>query len=118
MKFTKKQKIANLKKGIKALRQNKRKARFRMQRSNGGRCCLCVLAHVAEDICKVPRNSFCEDVLPNIDLSEVFAIATNNNKMPQVKGIALDRLNDRGISGKACSHKAIAQMLEDEYINK
>jgi hypothetical protein len=117
-KFTEEQKIENLKKGIEALRKNRKKAVGAMKNDRGGRCCLCVLAHVAEDICGVERDTFVGTFMPSIDLREIFAIGSIT--FPEnlvVNGQSLSSWNDGSIECKKTSHKKIADMLEKGYIS-
>lgn len=117
-KFTKKQKIENLKKGIEALRKNRKKAVGVMKNDQGGRCCLCVLAHVAEDICGVKHDTFVGTFMPTVDLYKVFAINTSNFRDLIVNGRNLSEWNDGIGECKKTSHKKIADMLEKENIKK
>ena len=118
-KFTKKQKIENLKKGIEALRKNRKKAIGAMKNDRGGRCCLCVLAHVAEDICGVEHDTFVGAFMPTVNLSKVFAINTAPNLFDLiVNGRNLSEWNDGVVKGTRASHKKIADMLEKENIKK
>jgi hypothetical protein len=118
-KFTEEQKIENLKKGIEALRKNRKKAVGAMKNDRGGRCCLCVLAHVAEDICGVERDTFVGTCMPTVDLYNVFAINTTLNFRDLiVNDQSLSEWNDGSSNAKKTSHKQIADMLEKENIKK
>jgi len=111
--FTERQKKNNLKKGIAALRANKKKAIGRMRRVNtGGRCCLCVLADTAEEICKLRKGSLSGTFFPEINLSKVFAVKSDKDKNILIGGTTASTLNDT----KRKSHAVIADMLEKEYL--
>jgi hypothetical protein len=117
----------NLKLGIKALRENPLKAKDQMRDSSGGRCCLCVLSEVAEDIQGVPRGTFTyrepdgEDaIVPTSDLAEIFGLHNEfiseqfnfliNHKMASI-------WNDGLGFTPELSHKEIADMIEKEFLS-
>jgi hypothetical protein len=117
--FTKKQKKDNLKKAVEALRNNPKKTMRKMMDDDGGRCCLCVMAHVAEDICGVPRNSFCGYLTPKIQMSKVFAIAHGKIMVDDnilIQGEYASVWND-GFRVDEKTHAEIADMLEKEYLS-
>jgi len=119
-KFTPEQKIENLKLAIKALRENPIKAKHKMSDEFGGRCCLCVIAHVAEDICGVKRNTFCDFLTPNVNLNEIFPF---NNHFIRIgdnillKGEYASNWND-GSNVEEKTHAEIADMIEEEFLVK
>lgn len=125
--FTEEQKKDNLRLAIKALRENPKKAMHMMQDNAGGRCCLCVMAHVAEDIMGYDRGELCGSITPRFDMSAVFG--TRVMKPPGnfvgdptnvvIGGVVASSYNDGdgyrdGI--KPLSHTEIADMLEKEYL--
>ena len=116
--FTEEQKKDNLRLAIKALRENPKKALERMQDNNGGRCCLCVMAHVAEDIMGYERNELCCGELPLFKMSDVFAVQELETFPENVKvGEHLaSRWNDGGDDIEEKTHAEIADMLEKEYL--
>jgi hypothetical protein len=117
-KFTEEQKKDNLRKAVQALRENPKKAHGQMMNAVGGRCCLCVMAHVAEDICGAERNSFCGDETPNIDLREVFNVkyCTPTGDNFELSGEYAAVWND-GFNVEEKSHAEIADMIEKEYLS-
>ena len=117
--FTEEQKKDNLRKAVEALRNNPKKAKGQMMDVVGGRCCLCVMAHVAEDICGAGRNSFCGSKTPNIDLREVFNV---KDTPPSGDNFLLGNQyaavwNDGGIDVEEKTHAEIADMIEKEYLS-
>ncbi len=125
--FTEEQKKDNLRLAIKALRENPKKAMHMMQDNAGGRCCLCVMAHVAEDIMGYERDELCGIMNPRFDMSAVFgtrAMQPIGNFVGDptnvvIGGVVASRYNDgdsyrEGI--KPLSHAEIADMLEKEYL--
>jgi hypothetical protein len=114
--FTEEQKKDNLRLAVKALRENPKKAKGQMIDDDGGRCCLCVMAHVAEDICGVERNSFCSILLPTIDLSDVFAVADYASFDVVLGGDAASDWNDGSVGFVEKTHAEIADMIEKEYL--
>ena len=124
-KFTEEQKKDNLRLAVKALRENPKKATRQMMDDDGGRCCLCVMSHVAEDICGVERNSFCGSETPNIDLRKVFNVedATSTGDNFRVGGQYAAVWNDGanvwndGFDVEEKSHAEIADMIEKEYLS-
>jgi hypothetical protein len=116
-KFTEEQKKDNLRKAVKALRENPKKAKNLMMDENGGRCCLCVMAHVAEDICGEERNSFCSWKTPNIDLDQVFALPDGCGDNFLLDGQWAAVWNDGANGMEEKSHAEIADMIEKEYLS-
>ncbi len=116
-KFTKEQQRANLIKGIAALRRNKKKAKGRMRDSDGGRCCLCVLANSAERICGVKKGTFEGRGFPKIQLGSIFGI-TNTNTWNDllIHGKNASYWNDGRGNVPEKTHKEIARMLKAEYL--
>jgi len=117
----------NLKLGIKALRENPLKAKDQMRDSSGGRCCLCVLSEVAEDIQGVPRGTFTyrephgEDaIVPTSDLAEIFGLH-NESSSGQFNFLINDKMasiwNDGFGFTPELSHKEIADMIEKEFLS-
>jgi hypothetical protein len=115
--FTEEQKKENLRLAIKALRENPKKAKEMMQDGNGGRCCLCVMAHVAEDIMGYKRNELCNEALPLFTMSDVFAVQESKTfpENVEVGGDLASRWNDGGDDIEEKTHAEIADMLEKEY---
>jgi len=114
--FTPDQKIENLKLAIKALRENPIKAKHKMTDELGGRCCLCVIAHVAEDICGVKRNTFCDFLTPNINLNKIFPFDNVNvGDNIFLQGEYASNWND-GCNVKEKTHAEIADMIEEEFM--
>jgi hypothetical protein len=116
--FTEEQKKDNLRLAVKALRENPKKAKGQMIDDDGGRCCLCVMAHVAEDICGVERNDFCGTHLPKINLGEVFALfkdkyGIRDNIVLQDEYASV--WND-GERVEEKTHAEIADMIEAQYL--
>jgi hypothetical protein len=125
--FTEEQKKDNLRLAIKALRDNPKKAMDTMQDNAGGRCCLCVMAHVAEDIMGYDRGELCGIMTPRFDMSAVFgtrAIQPTGNFVGDPTNVVIgevvaSRYNDGDtyIGGlKPLAHVEIADMLEKEYL--
>jgi len=116
--FTEEQKKENLRLAIKALRENPKKALERMQDENGGRCCLCVMAHVAEDIMGYERDELCGESLPLFKMSDVFAVQELDTFPDNVKvgKYLASRWNDGDDNIEEKTHKEIADMLEKEYL--
>jgi len=116
--FTEEQKKDNLRKAVEALRNNPKKAKNQMMDVVGGRCCLCVMAHVAEDICGAERNSFCGSETPNIDLREVFNVkATTPTGDNFLLGNQYAAVWNDGFNVEEKSHAEIADMIEKEYLS-
>lgn len=117
-KFTEEQKKDNLRLAIKALRENPKKAKEQMMDLVGGRCCLCVMAHVAEDICGAERNSFCGSKNPKIDLSKFFYVkhVTFSGDNFLLGNLYASEWND-GFYAEEKSHAEIADMIEKEYLS-
>jgi len=121
--FTPEQQKENLKLGIKALRANPRKARYKMEDSYGGRCCLKVLSDTAEDICGLEMNTLVKnDMHPSPLLSEIYGlpnyIAEDEGFFDFLLGkdnIAASSHND-GASTSEKTHKEIADMIEEQYL--
>jgi len=123
-KFTEEQKKDNLRLAVKALRENPKKAKKQMMDDDGGRCCLCVMAHVAEDICGAEKNSFCGSKTPEIDLRKVFNVKDTS---PSGDNFLLDGqwaalwndgdYDDGDIYVEERSHAEIADMIEKEYLS-
>jgi len=117
----------NLKLGIKALRENPLKAKDQMRDSSGGRCCLCVLSEVAEDIQGVPRGTFtyCEPdgedaIAPTSDLAEIFGL--RNVSISQTFNFMINHKmasiwNDGFGYTSELSHAEIADMIEKEFLS-
>jgi len=121
-KFTEEQKKDNLRKAVEALRNNPKKAHEQMMDNEGGRCCLCVMAHVAEDICGAEKNSFCGNATPNIDLDQVFALPDGCGDNFRVGGRYASLWNDGDhddgdIYVEEKTHAEIADMIEKEYLS-
>lgn len=120
--YTPTQQQDNLRRAIDALRANPRKAIGSMQTPDGGRCCLCVLAHVAEDIDGVPRDSYCHDFLPKARLADVFGLknyyAVYGKFNFKLAGADASLLNDGDESQDIIdmSHKQIADLIEKQYL--
>ncbi len=116
--FTEEQKKDNLRLAIKALRENPKKALEQMQDENGGRCCLCVMAHVAEDIMGYERNELCSEALPVFKMSDVFAVQELETFPDNIKvgEYLASRWNDGSDDIEEKTHKEIADMLEEEYL--
>jgi hypothetical protein len=117
----------NLKLGIKALRENPLKAKDQMRDSSGGRCCLCVLSEVAEDIQGVPRGTFTyrepdgEDAIaPTSDLAEIFGLR-NESSSPTFNFMINHQMasiwNDGFGFTPEASHAEIADMIEKEFLS-
>lgn len=128
--FTEEEKKENLRKGVQALRENPRKAIGVMQDCEGGRCCLCVLAHVAEDVCEIPRNSLCGCSLPEFDLRAVFAFRSSGELRPKLFDIpqpdgtykSATAYNDGNIHSskpedREYSHAEIADLIEQHFLS-
>jgi hypothetical protein len=117
--FTEEQKKDNLRLAIKALRENPKKAKNLMMDDEGGRCCLCVMAHVAEDICGAERNSFCGSKTPKIDLNKFFYVNnvtfSGDNFLLKTQYASVWNDGSNGIKEK--SHAEIADMIEKEYLS-
>jgi len=116
--FTEEQKKENLRLAIKALRENPKKALEEMQDENGGRCCLCVMAHVAEDIMGYERDELCGTMSPLFKMSDVFAVQELDMYPDNVKvgEYLASRWNDGGNNIEEKTHVEIADMLEKEYL--
>jgi len=116
--FTEEQKKENLRLAIKALRENPKKAKEIMQDENGGRCCLCVMAHVAEDIMGYERNKLCGGTLPKFKMSDVFSVQELDTFPENIKvgEYLASRWNDGYDDIEEKTHKEIADMLEYEYL--
>ena len=116
--FTEEQKKDNLRLAIKALRENPKKANNMMQDNNGGRCCLCVMAHVAEDIMGYERDELCCEALPLFKMSDVFAVQELETFPENIKvgEYLASRWNDGGDNIEEKTHAEIADMLEKEYL--
>jgi hypothetical protein len=120
--YTPAQQQDNLRRAVDALRANPLKAIGSMQTPDGGRCCLCVLAHVAEDIDGVPRGSYCLDYLPKARLSKVFGLPNSHPIKDKFNFKLLAHeasfLNDGDVSQGMpdMSHKQIAHLIEKQYI--
>ena len=117
----------NLKLGIKALRENPLKAKDKMRDSSGGRCCLCVLSEVAEDIQGVPRGTFTyrepdggDDITPTSDLAEIFGLP-NESCSEQFNFMINHQMastwNDGFGYAREASHAEIADMIEKEFLS-
>ena len=117
----------NLKLGIKALRENPLKAKDQMRDSFGGRCCLCVLSEVAEDIQGVPRGTFTYrepygqyDITPTSDLAEIFGLH-NESSSGQFNFVINNKMasmwNDGFGYEREASHAEIADMIEKEFLS-
>lgn len=136
--FTAEQKKDNLRLGIKALRENPKKATLTMQDNSGGRCCLCVLSHVAEDIMGYERDELTGSMLPTFNMSDVFGTNTilGAEANIMIDGVLASRYNDgdehhtvnvhdddregdesRQIYIRAHEHTEIADLLEKEYLS-
>lgn len=117
----------NLKLGIKALRENPAKAKGQMRDDHGGRCCLCVLSEVAEDIEGVPPNTFTYHekygpaILPTSDLSDIFGLPNSNIGVPEfnfnINNVPASNWND-GNDVPELSHVEIADMIEKEFLGE
>jgi hypothetical protein len=117
--FTKEQKRANLIKGIAALRRNKKKTRSKMRNSDGGRCCLCVLANSAERICGYKKGSFEGRGFPIVDLGKIFGVKSHISGQEfnlVIQGGKASVWNDGSSQKQEMTHKEIARMLKDEYL--
>lgn len=128
--FTEKQKKDNLRLAIKALRENPKKAISTMQDNAGGRCCLCVISHVAEDIMGYHRDELTGGMLPLFNMCDVFGtdtiIGAESNIM--IDGVLASRYNDGDQSDteevdeslktyiRAHTHAEIADLLEKAYL--
>jgi uncharacterized protein YqkB len=115
-KFTKEQKKDNLRLAVKALRENPKKATKQMMDDDGGRCCLCVMAHVAEDICGAERNSFCAFLDTKINLAHVFAVNVDDSHDVLLWDDLASNWNDGDSFLQEKTHAEIADMLEKEYL--
>lgn len=120
----------NLRLALKALRENPKKAKGQLRDNQGGRCCLCVMGEVAEDINNVKRNSYTPlgAALPLSILADVFGLRNIEYKgSPKFNFLLEDYsascLNDgiekidehcQGVEEK--SHAEIANMIEIEYL--
>lgn len=122
-----KQQKENLKLGIKALRENPLKAKEQMRDPFGGRCCLCVLSEVAEDIQGVPRGTFTYrepnegvDLTPTSDLAEIFGLY-NESSSGQFNFMINHKMasmwNDGFGFTPELSHAKIADMIEKEFLS-
>jgi len=125
--FTPEQQKENLKKGVEALRSNPLKATGEMSSSDGGRCCLCVLKDVAEDLCGLARGSLlCNVSFPDGKLAEVFGLLPNVKYINYGFDFSLYINDDYTIfnaselnDGDGCdelSHKEIADLIEKQYL--
>jgi len=115
--FTKEQKKDNLRLAIKALRENPKKAKEMMQDSNGGRCCLCVIAHVAEDIMGYKRNELCGTSVPLFRMSDVFGTGSDRWCPANIiMGSDLASAHNDGVRVPEKTHAEIADILEKEYL--
>jgi hypothetical protein len=115
--FTEEQKKENLRLAIKALRENPKKAKEMMQDSNGGRCCLCVISHVAEDIMGYERNELCGENLPLFRMSDVFGTGSDRWCPENISiGSDLASAHNDGVRVPEKTHKEIADILEKEYL--
>lgn len=122
-----KQQKENLKLGIKALRENPLKAKEQMRDPFGGRCCLCVLSEVAEDIQGVPRGTFTypepdelDAIAPTSDLAEIFGLR-NESCSQQFNFMINHKMasmwNDGFGYAREASHAEIADMIEKEFLS-
>lgn len=121
--FTTEEKRANLIKGVKALRRNKKKAKNIMRDSEGGRCCLCVLANSAAYSCGLPKRAFEGTGFPLEDLSKIFGVTSihmggaNQNDI-KIGEYAASDYNDGENELPEKTHKEIADLLTKEYLKK
>jgi hypothetical protein len=117
----------NLKLGIKALRENPLKAKNQMRDSSGGRCCLCVLSEVAEDIQGVPRGTFTyrepdggNAITPTSDLAEIFGLRNESCSEQfnfMINHQRASKWNDGFGYAREASHVEIADMIEKEFLS-
>lgn len=116
--YTPEEQKENLRKGCEALRANEKKAKRVMQDGKGGRCCLCVLAHVAEDIDEVARDAYVGDTLPSERIGYVFGMQNHSYASFNTKigDQTLTSLNDGVYILKELSHAEIADLIEKEYL--
>lgn len=115
--FTEEEKKDNLRLAIKALRENPKKAKEMMQDSNGGRCCLCVIAHVAEDIMGYKRNELCGKNVPLFRMFDVFGTDSARWNPENISiGSALASAHNDGGDVPEKTHAEIADMLEKKYL--
>ena len=101
-----------------------------MQDNAGGRCCLCVISHVAEDIMGYHRDELTGGMLPLFNMCDVFGtdtiIGAESNIM--IDGVLASRYNDGDQSDteevdeslktyiRAHTHAEIADLLEKAYL--
>jgi len=118
--YTPEEQKENLRKACQALRENPKKATYRMRDHDGGRCCLCVMAEVAEDIDGATRGTYSKDGnLPSVKLYRIYGIE-KANAHPwlynfAIQGIYASSHND-GARTSEKTHAEIADMIEKEYL--
>jgi hypothetical protein len=117
---------SNLRKAVEALRANENKATTSMRNAAGGRCCLCVMSEVAEDMQGLERGSLeLDDALPVSSLSEFYGLP-NSAKAGGFSfrlrhgeaHLSVTELNDGSLTKRSLTHAEIADLIEQQYLTQ
>jgi len=113
--MTKAQKTRN-REFLKDLRANEKKAIGKMRSARGGRCCLCVAFDTA---CRLGFKSYDKswdyEALPPEEMASFYGWPSRN---PELDGHLASEHNDGGCGTPRKSHKAIADLLEKQFLSK
>lgn len=111
---------------MEALRANEKKATDIMRNAAGGRCCLCVMSDVAEDIQGLERGSLeLDDALPVSSLSEFYGIPSSAKaggfsfRLRYGEAhLSVTEINDGSEAVRAATHAEIADLIEQQYLTQ
>lgn len=114
--YTPEQQKNNLRLAVDALRKNERKATGDMYNETGGRCCLCVMSNLAEDIDGVPRDTYTAEGLPLARVGEVYGLPNSSRGDGALFNFSIGGHDASCLNDNGKTHREIAGMIEKEFL--
>ena len=107
--------IENNRAFVKALRENKKKAKGVLYGSDGGRCCLGVAFDVAKERGFVNPDTYSPSFCPPKTMASFYGWNCEEYSNPLLGGIHATEHNDGVNKTPEKTHKEIADLFEQEY---